>query len=85
MSDSGKFSRGARAAVELVTAARASLAENDEVFASRLSAVMRDVTDTSSPRELLATIYALTIMAANPMNGEELTTFALELSKGAVE
>jgi hypothetical protein len=41
---------------------------------------MRDIVEESNAKELAATIYTLTIMAANPMDNEQLAKFALEVS-----
>ena len=80
-----KFSRGAQAAVALVTTVRANLAEDETKTAQQLSSLMRDIIEESSPRELAATIYTLTIMAANPLVGEQLTKFALEVSTSSLD
>jgi len=76
-----KFSKGSRAAVALVTSVRSNLAEDELVNARQLTALMRDIISESSPHELAATLYTLTIMAANPMDGEQLEKFALEVMK----
>lgn len=76
-----RFSKGSRAAVALVTAVRSNLAEDELENAQQLTALMRDIIMESSPRELAATMYTLTIMAANPMDSEQLAKFALEVSK----
>ena len=75
-----KFSRGARAAVALVTSVRSNSTEDELVNARQLSALMRDIIKESSPKELAATLYTLTILAANPLEGDEFKKFALELS-----
>lgn len=80
-----KFSRGARAAVALVTSVRSNLAEDETENARQLSALMRDIVEESSPRELAATLYTLTIMAANPLDGEQLAKFALEVSTSTLD
>jgi hypothetical protein len=46
---------------------------------------MREIIDESTPSELAATMYALTIMAANPMDSEQLAHFALKISTGVLE
>jgi hypothetical protein len=79
-----KFSRGARAAVALVTSVRSKLAEDDTENAQQLTALMREIIGESSPKELAATLYTLTIMAANPMDSEQLEKFALEISKSTL-
>lgn len=76
-----KFSKGSRAAVALVTSVRSNLAEDEAENARQLTALMRDIINESSPQELAATMYTLTIMAANPMTTEQLAKFALEVSK----
>lgn len=76
-----KVNHGARAAVALVTAVRSNLAQDELANAQQLTSLMRDIIEESSPRELTATMYALTIMAANPMNNEELSDFALSVSR----
>lgn len=76
-----KLNRGARAAVTLVTAVRSNLAETELSNAQQLTALMRDIVAESSSQELVATMYALTVMAANPMNNEELSDFALSVSR----
>lgn len=66
----------------LVTSVRSNLAEDELVNARQLTALMKDIIAESSPHELAATLYTLTIMAANPMDSEQLEKFALEVSKG---
>jgi len=80
-----KFSRGARAAVALVTTVRSNLAEDETETARQLSSLMRDIIEESSPKELAATMYTLTIMAANPLVGDELAKFALEVSTATLD
>jgi hypothetical protein len=75
------FNKGSRAAVALVTSVRSNLAEDEVQNARQLSSLMRDIIAESDPQELAATLYTLTIMAANPMDGEQLEKFALEVSK----
>jgi hypothetical protein len=75
-----KFNKGSRAAVALVTSVRSNLAEDETENARKLSMLMRDIIAESDPHELAATLYTLTIMAANPMDGEQLEKFALEVS-----
>lgn len=80
-----RFNRGSRAAVALVTALRSSMAEDETQSASQLSSLMRDIVAESNPQELAATMYTLTVMAANPMDGKQLSEFALEISRGLDE
>lgn len=80
-----KFSRGARAAVALVTTVRSNLAEDETETARQLSSLMRDIIEESSSKELAATMYTLTIMAANPLVGDELAKFALEVSTSELD
>ena len=75
------MNRGARAAVTLVTAVRSNLAEDELLNARQLNSLMQDIVAESSSQELMATMYALTVMAANPMNNEELSDFALSVSR----
>lgn len=74
------LNKGSRAAVALVTSVRSNLAEDELVNARQLTALMRDIVEESNAKELAATIYTLTIMAANPMDNEQLAKFALEVS-----
>ena len=76
----GNFNRGSRAAVALVTVVRSNLAEDETENARQLSALMRDIIAESSPKELAATLYTLTIMAANPMDNDDLAKFALGIT-----
>ena len=80
-----KFSRGARAAVALVTTVRSNLAEDETETARQLSSLMRDIIEESSSKELAATMYTLTIMAANPLVGDQLAKFALEVSTSELD
>lgn len=76
-----RFNRGSRAAVALVTSVRSSMAEDETQTARQLQSLMQDIIEESSPQELAATMYTLTVMAANPMSSEQLTQFAVEVSR----
>lgn len=79
------FSKGSRAAVALVTSVRSLLKDSDQANARQLQGLMNAIITESEPNELAATVYSLVILAANPLDDEQLADFALKISAGILE
>jgi hypothetical protein len=70
--------RGERAAVALVTSVR-SLNDSPMANSKQLRDLFHSYVEELSPDELVSMTYALVVMAANPMENEELRLFAMQL------
>jgi len=70
--------RGERAAVALVTSVR-SLNDSPMANSEQLRDLFHSYVEELSPDELVSMTYALVVMAANPMEDEELRVFAMQL------
>jgi hypothetical protein len=69
---------GERAAVALVTSVR-SLHDSPLANSKQLRDLFHSYVEELSPDELVNMTYALVIMAANPMDDEDLRLFAVQL------
>ena len=64
----------------LVTSVRSMLDSNNEENAEQLSSLMKVFVNELDADDLMVMLYTLAIMAANPMDNQELTEFALGLT-----
>jgi hypothetical protein len=70
---------GSQAAVALVTAVRGRFHDSDNDIAEELDVLLTHYIEDYNPAQLIAMLYTLVVLAANPLDEDELQLFARQL------